>query len=283
MKEKSYVTNKTLLRAEPLFEIELDYSDVLSALHTTYITEEMAAESRTWATLKYMYESKDFVVRALASILNACITQKRIVICLSKRTIGKLLSKDSNLPNRNTTELKSSEYRRILHHLLRGKRPHFICASESKVETSGKSGQPNVLELIQKDLRKNILSLLGLSEDLALEKQYQEAEQFAIFTPIIVDYGAKANALIADFLQKRESAKDPTVLINFQRNLRKLVRQLAHEVPFYEWAAEQFTNQIDVTDKTVMANIEIELNKELAWQEAQETNSGDVSATCQSK
>lgn len=163
---------------ESAFSILIDDSEMNTLTITTLITKEMIGDSPFWRSVAELYQSHRFESRALASIINSVATQRRLIFILSKASLGRLFKDDPNWPERASSEINSSEYRRIIKLLFEGKHKYFDCLQASFKNEEGTRGKPFVAEVVGEVLISAIECLAGADRETIKQEQLQASDTF---------------------------------------------------------------------------------------------------------
>lgn len=135
--------------------LSIDDSKLNCLTVVSQLTDQFVGVSLFRKSLRDHMQSHRFEVRALISIINSVITQRRLVFAISRATLGALFKSDPNWPDRTTDQLNSLEYKRILNALFSSGK--FVCVQESVGNRSKKGGKPFVIEVVCPQLVEQIM------------------------------------------------------------------------------------------------------------------------------
>ncbi len=147
-----------------LSNIKENREHLIMLKHTTHITNDLLKLSE-WSDLKLTYDAiSSPIERLTVSVVNAALTQRRIIFCLTKRAGSDLVKSDKNWGNNNGfNNNKWSQMLRILHG-----------SKVLKIIQKGSGRCPSVYEITCPD----ILSLINVNRERQLAETMAFANKF---------------------------------------------------------------------------------------------------------
>ena len=179
------MANKEGSGFDPLCEVDVEGLDIevpnkSSILVSPWeITDlnHVNLEIPIWNTLKSRFYSKNLIAdKGVGALLNASITQKRVVFAYSRSQLGEMLKNDPNIPERKSDKINSEDKNKIISQAIHLEQIKVI--ETPRANEKGRRGTPGILEVTSPAIRTIVSRLLNKPiEDIVFE-QLQEAVGF---------------------------------------------------------------------------------------------------------